>query len=158
MKNLLTALKKLGKKMTGDDVTGSDLVTVVDNIADGYTGGGGSGGGAFIITLTGSEDDGYAMDKTFDEILEAYQNGGVLYVHDATNSTPSGDMSRSQPNMLPLVQMKTTEYFTSLDFATTMVTQIHSDEPNVVETICAGFEMISGNDDMDIYRYANATS
>ena len=78
MKNLLTSLKKLGKKMTGDDVTGGDLVTVVDNIAEGYSGGG-SGGESDVVLVKGlyqgSSDPMNGATHTYDELLEAYKAG-----------------------------------------------------------------------------------
>ena len=81
MKNLLTVLKKLGKKMTGDDIAGTNLVTVVDDIANKYTGGGGGGGGdkgwsieeteLFSDTLTteGDESGLYSSELAYDEII-----------------------------------------------------------------------------------------
>lgn len=67
MKNLLTVLKKLGKKMTSQDINGTNLVTVVDDIANKYTGGGGSGGSGVLVA---TEVDG-TLDKTWQEIFEA---------------------------------------------------------------------------------------
>lgn len=90
MKNLLTSLKKLGKKMTGSDVTGTDLVTVVDNIADGYSGGGGSGGGGQVIITA---DNPYFMsptlDKSYDEIREIVESGDRSLVIEAHPAGPS---------------------------------------------------------------------
>lgn len=61
MKNLLPILRKLGKKMTGEDITGTNLVTVVDDIAEKYTGG--SGGGDVVRTQLFSETVTTAEDE-----------------------------------------------------------------------------------------------
>ena len=102
------------------------------------SGGSGGGGSTFIITLSGTEGN-YTMDKTFDEILEAYQNGYILYVYDATNSTPPGDVPRIQPNIFPLVgtMVYNDGNIVGFIFAVTMVTQLYADEPLVVETVGA---------------------
>ena len=92
MKNLLTSLKKLGKKMTGSDVTGSDLVTVVDNIAEGYSGGGGSGGGVELIKLTTDYDDSTKTNylvctKTVEELFNLFysKTNIIVYVSNLYN-------------------------------------------------------------------------
>lgn len=79
MKNLLTVLKKLGKKMTGSDIAGTNLVTVVDDIANKYTGGSGGGGEGGCdctlvvgMTVTGTVDGvTQTLDKTWQEIYDA---------------------------------------------------------------------------------------
>ena len=83
MKNLLTALKELGKKMTGVDITGSNLVTVVDDISKKYTGGGGGGeggsGGTLVVRAT-ENDDITTLDKTWQEIHDAVLTRGVTII------------------------------------------------------------------------------
>lgn len=55
-----------------------------DALEGGGTGGGGSGGGAFYAELltveTTGEEITYTLDKTFDELVAAYQAGCVVYV------------------------------------------------------------------------------
>ena len=89
MKNLLTVLKKLGKKMTNQDITGTNLVTVVDDIAEKYTGGGGGesgSGGPLVVEATPTmTTDGVteALDKTWQEIHDAVLTKGVTIIrHD----------------------------------------------------------------------------
>lgn len=96
MRNLLTVLKKLGKKMTGEDITGKNLVTVVDDIAEKYTsGGGGEGGGGGITvvetTVTGdiyvdnavTFTNATALFDMFEDVAanpeKAFKYGIVLY-------------------------------------------------------------------------------
>lgn len=50
----------------GEDVTQEVAETV---------GGGGSGGGMYVIHVTDGENGNYVVDKTYDEIREAYSNG-----------------------------------------------------------------------------------
>lgn len=74
MKNLLTVLKKLGNKMTGDDISGTNLVTVVDDIAEKYTGGSGGGEGD-----SGDRGWGYESTQLFSETVTTEDMGGVNY-------------------------------------------------------------------------------
>lgn len=81
MKNLLTSLKKLGKKMIGSDVTGSDLVTVVDQIADGYTGGGGGGeGGGNLIGHAVENAGDITTDICYNDVVNAIESGKMVYM------------------------------------------------------------------------------
>lgn len=92
MTNLITALKKLGKKMTGEDVTGNDLVQLVDDIAEKYTGGGSDGGSSgggdgggdaniVVINCTMGYDDyfqielpsGYDMEYIYNQVMAGKQ-------------------------------------------------------------------------------------
>lgn len=80
MSDLVTSLKALGAKMTGEDIVGKDLVQVVDNITENYEGGGGGAGGTVIIKLTGNPQmspTGLSIDKTFSEILELVNAGNL---------------------------------------------------------------------------------
>ena len=55
------------------------LLDEVDKIElEDKIGGGGGGAGAFIINVTGDETAGYSIDKTGDEIKEAYNAGMLL--------------------------------------------------------------------------------
>lgn len=88
MKNLLTVLKKLGKKMTDQDITGTNLVTVVDDIANKYTGGGGSGGSGscdctLVVGMTIDETmSTLSLDKTWQEIYDALVAGKHVIIND----------------------------------------------------------------------------
>ena len=81
MENLLTVLKTLGKKMTGVDITGNNLVAVVDNIADNYAESGTNGNNSVLIVNTvgqqsGSQSDGtYNYDVAFSDVAEAIKAG-----------------------------------------------------------------------------------
>lgn len=103
MKNLLTVLKKLGKKMTGEDITGKNLVTVVDDIADKYTGssggeGGGGGSDIFIIETTWNDDDGYCepTNITYSEYLENWNTGAYIMNISGSLYVPTGIMLDAQ--------------------------------------------------------------
>lgn len=76
MASLVNVVKKLGKKMTGKDIKGNDLVKVVDTIANNYAGGGGDdeGGGdnneqVIVTCYYDSQTQKYIVSKTFDEII-----------------------------------------------------------------------------------------
>lgn len=86
MKNLLTVLKKLGKKMTSQDINGTNLVTVVDDIANKYTGGGGSGGsGSCDCTMIVTENE-ETLDKTWQEIYDAIAAGKRVVLVQTSDS------------------------------------------------------------------------
>ena len=74
--NLIKSMKKLGKKMTGSDVRGDDLAEIVENIAEGYSGGGGDN----IEQVTFTRVDGTTVrsDKTAGEIINSYLSGKVV--------------------------------------------------------------------------------
>lgn len=78
--NLADALKKLYTKLGGTDALpqGTDTCTLVDKIADKVSGGG-SSGGAFLVTETWSADGTSAtLDKTYNQIVSALNNGQVV--------------------------------------------------------------------------------
>ena len=79
MKDLLTTLKKLGKKMTGKDIAGKDLVQVVDNITKNYEGGSG-GSGAFVIDVL---DDGKGTENSF--VIYSDEPAGSEYYTNLLN-------------------------------------------------------------------------
>lgn len=92
MKNLLTVLKKLGKKMTGSDIAGTNLVTVVDDIANKYTGGGGSGGSGCdcqpTVLHTTFDPDAEITDMTAGEVFSIIESGKpVVIIADDNSNT-----------------------------------------------------------------------
>lgn len=88
--NLLKPLKRIFTALTGEETEDKNLVTVVDKIADAVEEGG-SGGGVekFIVHLTSnSSQNGRigTMDKTTEEITEAYQAGKkITFVYNEEN-------------------------------------------------------------------------
>ena len=79
--DIIKAVKKLGNKLTGDTYTSKDLVKLIDEIADDYSGGGGGSGGgvvALVVNATENEPEIITLDKTAGEIIEAAENGIVL--------------------------------------------------------------------------------
>jgi hypothetical protein len=81
MKNLMTVLKKLGKKLTGQDITGTNLVNVIDNIADNYEGGGSSGGGELVVNVVRQTSaNEKLLDKNLSEIMQFIASGSYNVV------------------------------------------------------------------------------
>lgn len=87
---ILDSIKKLGRKMTGSPVQGTDIESAIDSIADNYSGG--SGGANLIIMRV---DYGpYEANMSFDEMVEkitsgAPVNGVFTQLFDEQTGTPS---------------------------------------------------------------------
>ena len=90
MKNLLPVLRKLGKKMTGDDIAGTNLVTVVDDIAEKYTGSSGGSGGdgcdCTLVVTAQTSSNAITLDKTWQEIYDALAAGKRVVINDVDNT------------------------------------------------------------------------
>jgi hypothetical protein len=110
MENLLTVLKTLGKKMTGVDITGNNLVAVVDNIADNYAESGEHGNNSvFIInTVEQTGDNTFTYDVEFSDVVEAFKSGKILLFREWTsgrnyyheyNLSAMGTTSPGNPSM-----------------------------------------------------------
>lgn len=87
---MMTAIKNLGKKLTGKDIDGTNLVTVVDDIANKYNGSGGGGGGGdngnLVLKLSEAEkidDYRYSFSPlTIKDCFDAASSGRNIVLID----------------------------------------------------------------------------
>lgn len=66
---ILDSLKKLGRKMTGSPVQGTDIESAINNIAAGYSGGGGN---LIVIKIASGN---YEANMSYDELEAMIENG-----------------------------------------------------------------------------------
>lgn len=81
--DLITAMRKLGKKLTGKDYAHKELVSLIDDIAEDYEGGSSESDDSVISV---NADDNNGLDKTYDEINEAFMAGKTIIVTDSNEN------------------------------------------------------------------------
>lgn len=103
---IVKELNDLAEKMTGTNPNKKTIAKVLDYIEQNYTAGGGSGSGGssaesdiFIVNGSTSDGQNYTIDKTYQEISEAYSQNKLLllstqsfkvflnYTYDETSSS-----------------------------------------------------------------------
>lgn len=82
---ILDSLKKLGRKMTGNAVQGTDIESAIDSIANNYSGGGGS---ILVVRFTWDDGDNIICDKTYSEIQAAAESGLPMVGHSGESFAP----------------------------------------------------------------------
>ena len=81
--NLIKAVARLGNKLTGKTYDQKILATMVNQIAEDYSGGGGSGGDSTLVVKVLKPDElqgDFILDKTWQEIYNAIFTTGVFIV------------------------------------------------------------------------------
>lgn len=68
---ILDSLKKLGRKMTGSPVQGTDIESAIDSIANNYSGGGGN---ILVVKFTQNDEGDVVCDKAYSEIKAAFES------------------------------------------------------------------------------------
>ena len=79
--SIVKELNDLAEKMTGENPNKKTISKALDYIEQNYTSGGGGGStGSDIFVITGNTDNGstYTIDKTYQEIKEAYEQNKIL--------------------------------------------------------------------------------
>lgn len=76
--SIRSKLKDLVKTLSGSDATGKNTAELIGEINDAVAEGGGSGGGVFTFNATfDTERELYILDKTWQEIHDAFGQGRV---------------------------------------------------------------------------------
>lgn len=86
---IVKELNDLAEKMTGTNPNKKTIAKVLDYIEQNYTAGGGSSTGSNVFIVTGSTTDyiHYTIDKTYQELFEAYTQGKPIIYKDEMGST-----------------------------------------------------------------------
>lgn len=109
---ILEALKTINAKLGGtndpDEKWGTLLQEIAENIGEG---GGGSGAGSFLVTLSYNEQDqALTMDKTYGEIEAAIKSGQYITVVDTT-ITEEEENLMAIAQTIPIVEQSDADYF-----------------------------------------------
>ena len=86
MGSVVDSLKRLYKKIGGGKLKGPIAIDdLVDKIADQMSSGGSGGSTASVLlvnaTVDAEDENLYTLDKTWNEIKQAYTNGSTVLVH-----------------------------------------------------------------------------
>lgn len=91
MKTTVQSLKKLGKKLNGADPTGSTISTVIDGIADGYSGGQANVGVTSIGGVDGAITLGDNLSMNGQQLQVSVSGGGVTAINLGTINVEQDD-------------------------------------------------------------------